>query len=392
MSAPALRSTPDRTAGRSRRLLVLCIIAILLTVLIVALRSGYRDGPLEPDAPTPQGALAVVSVLDDLGTSTVPQRHAQDAADALRAGQTVLVSEPSRLNVDQQEALITALEEGTGRLVLIAPDFVTVSAFAPSLSPAGTAEPGTELSAGRAAGACPGGAEQVSVEGVAGLPERATLYRAGEDAPTGTLSCFVQGDGALLVQQGRLTVLGSASLLSNGGVGEAHNAAVALAVLGEDPELTWYIPSSTDPMSTLPPSILSHLPSWLLPVLGWTILLALAALLAVSWRLGPVVVEPLPVTVRAQELTIGRAHLMERHRTRDAAAESLRSAAAHRLASRLGMRRERRLDALVPALAAHTGRAETSLRGLLSTAPITTDTDLVRLAQDLDALEKEIDR
>ncbi|HJF48438.1 MAG TPA: DUF4350 domain-containing protein, partial [Brachybacterium paraconglomeratum] len=63
-----------------------------------------------------------------------------------------------------------------------------------------------------------------------------------------------------------------------------------------------------------------------------------------------------------------------------------------RLADRLGLRHESALDGLLAALAQHVEESAEQLRALLGPAPVTTDRDLVRLAHDLDRLEKEIDR
>src|SRR5699024_6860104 len=156
--------------------------------------------------------------------------------------------------------------------------------------------------------------------------------------------------------------------------------------------LTWYVPSTTDPMATGSETLLSYLPDWSGPVALWTLLVITVGLVALGRRFGPVVVEPLPVTVRPQELVLGRARLLQRSGQRDAAARDLRTAAAMRLAEHLGMHRESRLDALVDALAEHVDRTPQQLRELLGPAPVPRDQDLVQLAQDLDRLEKEIDR
>jgi hypothetical protein len=89
---------------------------------------------------------------------------------------------------------------------------------------------------------------------------------------------------------------------------------------------------------------------------------------------------------------LGRARLLQRAGARDAAASALRAAAATRLADRLGLRHETALDGLLAALAPHVGASEAQLRALLGPTPVTSDRDLVRLAHDLDRLEKEIDR
>ena len=165
-----------------------------------------------------------------------------------------------------------------------------------------------------------------------------------------------------------------------------------LNVLGESGELTWYVPSAGDPMGSSGQSLVGYLPDWAGPVALWILTVGVIAVVALGRRFGPVVVEPLPVTVRPQELVLGRARLLQRSDARDAAATSLRSATSTRLADRLGLRHESALDGLLAALAPHTDRSPEQLRTLLGPTPVTTDEDLVRLAQDLDRLEKEIDR
>ena len=87
-----------------------------------------------------------------------------------------------------------------------------------------------------------------------------------------------------------------------------------------------------------------------------------------------------------------RARLLQRSNSRDAAARALRSATSTRLADRFGLRHESALDGLIAALVPHVDRTPEQLRALLGPAPVTSDQDLVRLAHDLDHLEKEIDR
>jgi hypothetical protein len=98
------------------------------------------------------------------------------------------------------------------------------------------------------------------------------------------------------------------------------------------------------------------------------------------------------VTVRAREITIGRARLWQRSHARDRAARALRAGSASRIASRLGLRREDRLDILLDALEGRTAAPRSRLHDLLGPTPVHTDEELLRLAHDLDSLEKEIDR
>lgn len=394
MSAPTLPDAPPGRGGTrtSTRVLAAALaLVVLAAVLVVALRSTYRDGPLEPGAPTAQGSKAVARVLEREGTDLEVRRYTTDAAQALAEGRTVLVTDPSALDGAQLDRLAEARESGRGHLVLVRPSFFVLARLAPGVRPAGSLEETTTLAADGSCGAASLRAREIRVGPAEDVADAATLYRAGD----GFDSCFRRGDGAAVVTGGGVTVLGSATLLTNADVGDLDNAAVALNGLGGDDEtsaLTWYVPSPTDPLAEEHPSLVDRLPDFALPLALWTCAIVLAVLLAISRRLGPVVVEPLPVSVRARELTVGRAHLMHRADARDAAAGSLRARTSVRLASRLGVRREERLDALIAALAPHTALPPEQLRTLLGPTPVRSDQELLRLSEDLDALEKEIDR
>lgn len=377
-----------RAGERRPWVTVLVVLAVLAAILASIARGFYRDGPLEPDAPTGQGAKAVVRVLEGYGVEVQINRHAADAADALSAGRTVLVTDPSALSAQQLTELAEAHEQGPGTLVLVQPDFVSLSYVTDEISPAGSVRGPADLSPDARCGDLAHGARQLHVQGEEGLHGAATLYRTSGDAQ----GCFGADNGSLVAGAERLLVLGSADLLSNEGVSEADNSALAVNTLGGGDELTWYLPSPNDPLSNQGQSILSHLPPWAAPLALWLLLVAVAAVMAIARRFGPVVVEPLPVTVRPQELVLGRARLLQQSSARDAAASSLRSAAATRLADRLGLRHESALDGLIAACAPHVDRSPEQLRELLGPTPVPDDQALVRLAQDLDRLEKEIDR
>jgi hypothetical protein len=382
---------PQDGEGRRRPWLAVAIaVAVLAAVLLSVARGLYRDGPLEPDAPTGQGSKAVVEVLGGLGVEVETRRHTADAAEDLRSGGTVLLTDPGRLSGAQLDLLAEAREEGGGRLVLVRPDFVALSYLAPGITPTGALREQTRVEAGPGCGDLAHEARVLEVPSAEdGLRGAATLYAAsGED----TSGCFTTDAGALVAGGDGVLVLGSADLLTNDGVGRADNSALVLNALSADEQLSWYVPSSTDPMGSSSQSLLDHLPDWAGPLAAWLVLVAVLALLALGRRPGPVVVEPLPVTVRPQELVLGRARLLERASARDAAASALRAAAAARLADRLGLRHESALDGLIAALEPHVDATAEQLRTLLGPTPVTTDRDLVRLAHDLDRLEKEIDR
>ncbi|UYG15708.1 DUF4350 domain-containing protein [Brachybacterium huguangmaarense] len=394
--APAPGPAPAPATGdrRSRTIAVIVVIAALVAALGAALaRGAYRDAPFEPSSPAPGGSKAVVTVLRDGGATVRTERRTAEAAAALRSGDTVLVTAPSTLDRPQLEALREALDAGDGRLVLVTPDFGGLAVLAPGVRPTGTVEDeDARLSADAECSDASFAARTVRPGPVAldadGDQVAPAIVYSGPETARG---CFRTGAGASIMRSGDVTVLGSARYLTNAGVGGADNAAVALNALG-DGHVVWYLPSAADPMASTQPGAFERLPDWMGPVGLWLAVCVLVLLVALMWRGGPVVVEPLPVTVRAQELTAGRARLMHRAGARESAARSLRSATAVRLASRLGIRRGESLDALVAAAAPLVGRSPAALRELLGETPVRTDEELVRLADDLDRLEKEIDR
>lgn len=380
----------DRSQRRSRLLTVAVVLAVLLALVTAVLRGNYRDGPLEPDAPTAQGSRAVVSVLKDLGTDVDVQRHTEDAAQSLRAGRSVLVTDPNGLSGQQLNLLAdAAASPGSGRLLLVAPSMIALSYVGTSIAPAGQVREATTIQADAHCGEAAFRARRVHLPGPS--DDNAFPPSIQYRAPSGA-TCFGPDDTGLVAVEGDLVVLGSADLLANATVRDADNSAVALNALGADEQLTWYVPSSTDPMAGNAPDLFTHMPRWAGPISLWIVVMTLMGLMVAAFRLGPVVVEPLPVAVRAQELVLGRARLLQRGSQREAAASSLRAATASRLADRLGVRRERELDTLISALAPHVSHSAAELRALLAPGPVHTDQELLHLAHDLDRLEKEIDR
>ncbi|GAB7040241.1 MULTISPECIES: DUF4350 domain-containing protein [Catenuloplanes] len=129
--------------------------------------------------------------------------------------------------------------------------------------------------------------------------------------------------------------------------------------------------------------VLDAFPPWFWAML---VLLATAALATALWRarrLGPPVVEPLPVQVRAHETVLGRGRLYRRARAAPHSAEILREAARRRLAHRLRLAPGADLSA---AVAAHLRSDEREVRRVLYDFQVTDDGELVWLARALHGL------
>lgn len=369
------------TAWRAARAPLLVGGVVLLGALLLALVAGEPgSGRLDPRAPEPAGGRALAQVLGDLGvdverrtTLAGVQRSVAGAEEA-----TVLVTDPGLLVESQVEDL-----RATGAdLVVLAPPDPSVFDDAVGLdgpSPAGVRLPGCRLPAAARAGAAD--------SGILGF-----TLAPGTDAET----CYAR-DGVpslvRLVDGATLTLLGNPEPFTNDRLDDEGNAALVLGLLGQDPTLVWYLPSLADvPRSAQERSFYDLVPDGVWWGLGQ---LAVAVVLLGLWRarrLGPVVPEPLPVVVRAAETTEGRARLYRRAGARDTAAESLRTAARRRLAAALGVPTVAGAEALVDAVAGRSRRAPGEVGALLYGHAPTDDAALVRFADELDALDREVRR
>jgi hypothetical protein len=365
------------TRLRTVRNVTVVVLLLLGTALVVALVTNEsRRGFLNPEGVDEQGARALVQLLEDQGVAVNEVRSTIDAADAAGPGSTVLVTVPDLLTPSQADTLVDTGAD----LILVAPD-TTVTEFSDRIGRIGgdfveSREPECDVPEAQTAGS-------------AHLGD--ILYAAQEPA----ITCYPAGDDAAslvvdtTVQDGRLVVLGTAQPLVNRYLDEDGNAALAMGLLGHNPDLIWYRPTLEE-IAAAETSITELLPDWVVPV-AWQ--LGIAALLAAAWqarRLGRVVPEQLPVVVRAAETTEGLARLYRRGRSRDHAAATLRQATAGKLRIRLGLPRSADVRTVAAAAAARTARPDHDVMALLDGPTPPDDAALVRLADELDAFTEEV--
>jgi hypothetical protein len=215
------------------------------------------------------------------------------------------------------------------------------------------------------------------------------------DSATGwptTAGCFGGPDGWWLASaDDGLLLLGAAGVLENDQVLRADNATVALRLLGRGDRLVWYVPDLADLAGDDGVSLRSLLPPWLLPGL-W---LAGLAVVALAWwrgrRLGPLAVEPLPVTVRALEATHARGRLYRDAGDRAHAAQALRRHTRTSAATHLHLAAPD-TGTLVRDVARVLGRPPDEVAALLddTAPPPRSDDELIRLATALAALDREV--
>ncbi|MGC4981094.1 DUF4350 domain-containing protein [Streptomyces sp. DT193] len=383
-SSPTTRQLWTRTRG-----VVLALVLLLAAaVAIAAVRSDARHGRLDPRSADPSGSRAVARLLADQGVSTRLVTSLGEAASATGPDTTLLIASPDLLTKRQQTLLRSATERSGGRTVLISPGPPSLGTLAPEVTadPAvgfdSTLSPRCGLPAARRAGSADTGGIRYSTTD----PNADTCYPS-DGLPT-LLRVPARSGG------GDTVVIGAPDILFNDRLDEQGNASLALQLLGSRTHLVWYLPSLSDDSATDAgdQSFFDLLPS------GWlwgTLQLFVAAAVAALWRarrMGPLVPERLPVAIRASETAEGRARLYRKANARDRAAAALRSATRTRLAPLIGVppAQAHAPETLLPALAAHVDGDSQALLPLLFGPPPRDDAALVSLADQLDALEREV--
>jgi hypothetical protein len=349
-------------------------------IALAAVAGGTRSGLLDPRAVDPAGSRAVAQVLRDQGVQvTLVTRY-----DQLRAlvgpGDTVLVTFPERL-APPQAAAVGAIRA----------DLVVVGAGEPALFSSGVKAVGGGQP-GERSPAC-----QLPAAVRAGSADAGNIaYEATAGAGATVNGCYAVGGAPALVQvrtgAHSLTFLGYAGPLTNERFDDLGNASLVLGLLGQHSRLLWYLPTIGDVPAGTEKSFYSLVPAGVWWALGEVTIAALLLMLWRARRLGPVVAEPLPVIVRAAETVEGRARLYRRARARGHAGEALRAGARSRVRPALGLPRGAAPPTVVDAVTVRTGRSPVEVAALLYGAAPGDDASLVRLADQLDILEREIRR
>jgi hypothetical protein len=381
--------------GRSARLpvalVVLFAIGITLTVLLAP--APRSNSYLDPAVSSADGAKALAQVLAERGFEVVSAYSTAAALAAVSfaspAGQpstakpavTLLVTSPDLLTAAQRRQLAQARAD----LVLVAPGAAALRQLAPAVRVASrhaqfhpATAPACDLAAARLAG--PASAGGLTYQG-----------------PAPAVGCYrVQGNPSVIryaAAGATITIIGFAPILSNGLLGTEGNAALALNVLNGHPTIVWLTPQ---PVVAVPaPPVPGRPAPPLIPAAAWLVVaqLLVALLVTIGWRarrFGPLITEPLPVVVRASETVEGHARLYQARRSRDRAGAALREAMLARTKPALGLPPDAPPPAVIGALAARTPMTSAEVERISYGPPPASDLELVRLANDLDELERQV--
>ncbi|MDQ1695267.1 MAG: hypothetical protein QOJ03_620 [Frankiaceae bacterium] len=378
MTAAAVELPLDlRAAWRRARLPVVFGALFLGVALILAVvQNAPPERPLDPRDASPVGARALAGLVRDRGVAVHP---VSDVSATQTDASTVLVTDPSALT----KAALRQLAASAADIVAVAPtgrelDALGVDAKVTGSTADRTLDPSCGFGPAHVAG-------RVRYDG--------TLYQSSSPSID---ACYPDhGASGLLVQQrgsGRTVVLGSATTFVNDRLADEGDAALALGLLSGRGQLLWVLsqPATQAPADADHKSLIELLPDRLLWLLLQLFVVVVVVALWRGRRLGPVIVEPLPVVVRAAETVEGRARLLRAARARGTAATSLRTATLSRLRDLIGTGADASPAAVVEGVARRTGQPGGDIDALLYGADPTDDAALVRLARDLDAVERAV--
>lgn len=387
-TAPSLLTRLGRATGSGRFWIAVAsgIVVLLFAALAILGISGRGGQALGPASTDQSGAKALVSVLRQQGirvVTTTTLAATREAASADPDNTTVLAFDSGPYLTGAQWKRLAASSAET---VVVQPDQTALDAIAPGVTQGtadltGTLAPRCELPA------------LAKVDRITGSGSRYTT------TDRNAVRCLPaeSGGGYGLVQLSRdggtrtTTVVGASAALTNASIADDDNAAFALTLLGQRPTLIWYLPSIDD----LPKgsgTLASLTPGWVTPSVA---LLAAAAIAAAFWRgrrLGPLVIENLPVVVRSTETMEGRARLYERGSNRRHALDQVRIGTIERLAGTLGLGLGAGVDDVVFRAADLLAVDPREIRHVLVDADPQDDRHLVALSDSLRDLEHAVAR
>lgn len=372
--------------GTARRWLFWILVALLLVLLgfgaVLAAGAATGQNDLSATNPAPNGAAALVNVLrTDHVAVYAPDTLVDARHDALHTeNTTVAVYDPTSILTKGQ---IGKLKTIATNLILIEPSTHELEILAPNVSQAGYVS-------AQAKSDC----DYLPVQRAEEVDGLQNGYRIASGS-TDAVGCL-GGDGVYsLVRVHRggqtVTVLGSDQILENQSILQDGNAALALGLFGSTKDLVWYLPSLADVSGTAAGSPLPS-PPWV----GLSItLVAIVFVAAAFWRgrrLGPVVIERMPVNVRSNETMEGRARLYQKASARQHALDSLRIGTVSRIATLCGLPNLATVEEVVGAASRVTGREPGDVRGILLDTVPHSDLQLVHLSDQLLELEADVRR
>ncbi|ODQ94901.1 DUF4350 domain-containing protein [Mycolicibacterium holsaticum] len=372
----AVAPTVRQRLRNARWVVVALLVIVALALLTTYLTTPTPGGRMDPTSTSADGARALVTLVRERGVDVV---EASDiaAVEAAARPDTLIVVVQTYFLVDSD--ILHRLADLPGDRLVVQPISRTREILAPQVERSGTTDYGSDQPDCDLREATRAGAAQFGISD--------TYDASGDVAVT---RCY---DGALVryTDDGRdITVVSTADFMTNSQLLKEGNAALAMNLVGTNPRMIWYAPQHPEGESDGAASIFDLIPdrvNWIV----WQ--LCLVVVLLAFWRgrrIGPLVAEKLPVVVRASETVEGLGRLYRSTRSRDRAAEALRTATLQRVVPRLGLGHEADPPAVVQTIAERCALAPQSVAHTLFGPPPADDTNLVNLARELDNIERQV--
>lgn len=375
------------TGGRTNRGAIRILLVVIVAVLIVGSLTGSSDRPYQLDDPKPLGYAGLRQTLERLGAS-FSEIDAADVGPGLRARADTLFVPQAADGSARQLAQWRAFAGNGGRVVLGGQRSDEVAQ--------------DEASPFEVVGQTPATCDIVELDGLRAIEPSGEVRIA---VPTGALSCFGNGDSALVVAEGRVTTVAGPGLFTNEAMRPKNsevdeprgpmpdNVVIAQRLLA--PRGTERVAVVVSGLNSVSPgsgerTIWSQMSDGVRLGLSQLVVAAILYAVVTARRLGRIVVERQPVPIAGSELVSAVGNLMERRRDPAHAAMLLRSDLCERLGQRLGLGRSAPVALLAPVVASRTSRSLDEVTSLLGGGVVSNDSQLVDLSRRLDQLRQEI--
>jgi hypothetical protein len=383
----------------------LLLLAGIVAVLVLTGRQSTGT-PFDVSSSAPDGYRALAILLRQRGADVASTSAADVEDEPPAAGQVLVVAEPDLLTEPERDAVQAAARAGAVVVLGRSPDDGSVDEMFSDwfgVDPRSLAD----------TPAVPSAQGDCDIDRLAGLgpidtafADPQSLSGAGAEARR----CYGDLSGAYVIEErvgaGSVITLGSPYMWSNARLQPAKedggepldNAVLALRLLGPtaDGATTGTSITFVDAVPTAgvaPDGTRS--PMDLLPTgVKLALVQLVAAFVIYAWwrgrRLGPVVVERMPVEIAGSELVVAVGDLLRRKGTPQRAAEVLRADARRELSVRLGVPQGAPPAALVQVVAQRSGRDPDALSAALLDGPVDSAEALVRLADALSDIRQEV--
>lgn len=412
--------TASAAAGRSGGAITWiggAVLAVVVVALVVVTSRQEVVVAFDPASSAPDGYRALALLLRDRGAEVDSTAPVHLGTDPVPAGSVMVVPDPDLLTAVEYRAALESAEAGA-TVVLGAPR--RSGSDDPGGSDPDEPDPGVG-----------GGVPAVPARVLADTPAEPTRQGACDigrldglgpidtafgtpvtagDAGAEARGCYGDVRGTHVLEEdhgaGTLITLSSPYLWANArlqpdkedGGEPLDNAAVALRLLGptgagatEGTSVTFV---DAVPTAGVAPDGTRN-PIELLPTgVKLALVQLVAAFLLYAWwrsrRLGPVVVERMPVEIAGSELVVAVGDLMRRKGSAQRAADVLRADARRDLARGLGVPLDAPAETVVRVVSTRSGRDVDAVAAVLGDGPVPSAEALVRLASSLSDIRQEV--